>query len=271
MDQLRNRVAVVTGGGSGIGEGMCLAFAAEGMNVVVADIDLAAAERVAEQVRASDVRAIAVPVDVSDPASVEALAERAYEEFGEVHLLCNNAGVLFVRSIAKTTLEDWQWMLSVNLFGVVHGLIAFLPRMRAQGGEAHIVNTGSMAGLVTPRPGSHAAYATSKFGVVALSDSLRDELEPDGIGVSVLCPGGVDTEIRAAERNRPDRFGGPQPIQGRPGDASIVRMPPAELAQHVVSAVRENRRYIITHPDRKPDVVARYERLLSAFDEAAAG
>ena len=295
MEQLRDRVAVVTGGGSGIGASMALAFAAEGMNVAVADIEEDAAERVAAQVRDAGVRGIAVRTDVADVESVRALAERAYDEFGAVHLLCNNAGVLLYRPLIEMSPEDWQWLLSVNVQGVANGLHAFLPRMLAQGGEAHIVNTGSMAGLQVSDTTGIGGYTATKFAVVGMSEALRGELAPHGIGVSVLCPGGVNTQIRDASRNRHERFGasedvvrpggtasssassssassssaspsGPRVTAGAPGR---VRMEPQEIAELVVRGVRENRLYIITHPQRRSSVVARTDALLAAFDAAA--
>ena len=273
MEQLRDRVAVVTGGGSGIGASMALAFAAEGMNVAVADIEEDAAERVAAQVRDAGVRGIAVRTDVADVESVRALAERAYDEFGAVHLLCNNAGVLLYRPLIEMSPEDWQWLLSVNVQGVANGLHAFLPRMLAQGGEAHIVNTGSMAGLQVSDTTGIGGYTATKFAVVGMSEALRGELAPHGIGVSVLCPGGVNTQIRDASRNRHERFGAPEDVV-RPGGTTAgapgrVRMEPQEIAELVVRGVRENRLYIITHPQRRSSVVARTDALLAAFDAAA--
>jgi len=190
-------VAVVTGAGGGIGAGMAEAFAAEGMHVVVADIEEASAQATAERVRAAGVRSVAVHTDVADPASVAALADRAFAEFGEVHLLCNNAGVLLFRPLAEMSLQDWQWLLSVNLFGVIHGIHSFLPRMLAQGGDGHIVNTASIAGLAVGRVRNVGAYHASKYAVVGLSEALRTELEPVGIGVSMICPGGVNTPLNA--------------------------------------------------------------------------
>ncbi|MYI82517.1 MAG: SDR family NAD(P)-dependent oxidoreductase, partial [Chloroflexi bacterium] len=143
VEQLEGKVAVVTGGGSGIGEGIATACADAGMRVVIADIEADAAERVANALREGGAESIAVQTDVTDPDALDALADEAYAAFGAVHLLCNNAGVISVGEIASTTPADWQWLFGVNLFGVVHGIQAFVPRMREQGGEAHIVNTGS--------------------------------------------------------------------------------------------------------------------------------
>jgi NAD(P)-dependent dehydrogenase (short-subunit alcohol dehydrogenase family) len=210
MDELRGRTAVITGSGSGIGRGMAVVFADEGINVVVADIDAEAAEQTAEDVRAKGVGSIAVRTDVSEPASVQALAEVAYEEFGPVHLLCNNAGVAVSKPVMDLGIEDWNWLLAVNLLGVVNGVFAFVPRMRAQGGEAHIVNTASIAGLAPNDSPNQGVYSPTKAAIAAYSEVLREELAPDRIGVSVLLPGRVaNTNLKYSEERRQQKFGGP--------------------------------------------------------------
>ena len=189
MNDLAGKVAVVTGGGSGIGRGIAQALADEGTHVVIADIEDSPAATVAQELRQKGVRAIPVHTDVADPASLELLAARAYDEFGAVHILCNNAGVFIGGPLADTAPEEWAWLIAVNVMGVVYGVRAFLPRMRAQGAAAHIVNTGSISGLYpTPNQG---AYTATKYAVVGYSERLRAELEPEGIGVSVLWPSGV--------------------------------------------------------------------------------
>ena len=212
MEQLEGKVAVITGGGSGIGQGMAQACADVGMRVVIADIEEDAAERVANELRERGAEAIAVRTDVTDRAALDELADAAYEAFGAVHLLCNNAGVISVGEIASTTPEDWQWLFGVNVFGVVHGIQAFVPRMREQiaasGGEAHIVNTGSMSSISATRAVQVGVYCATKHAVLGLSETLRNELEGDGIGVSILCPGGVATQLFAADRNLPDELRG---------------------------------------------------------------
>ena len=210
MLELRGKVAVVTGGGSGIGAALARAFASQEMDVVVADVDVAGAEKVAADVRAVGRRALAVPTDVSKLASVEALAERTWDELGGCHVLCNNAGVMVIGALESRSIEDWEWVLGVNLWGVIHGVQAFVPRMLAQPGEKHIVNTGSTAGLM-PTPGV-GVYATAKYAVVGLSEHLRLDLARHAIGVSVLCPGGVQTQILRSERNRPRELGARQAL-----------------------------------------------------------
>jgi NAD(P)-dependent dehydrogenase (short-subunit alcohol dehydrogenase family) len=270
MDELRGKVAVVTGGASGIGRGLALACADEGMDVVIGDVEIDRAEAVAAEAQAKGVKAIAAHADVTDRASMEALAARTYEEFGAAHLLCCNAGVFFFKSMADMTPADWQWLFSVNFFGVVNTIDAFLPRMRAQGGEAHILNTGSNAGLVA-RARHTAGYSSTKFAVVGLSELLRAELAADGIGVSVLCPSGVRTLIRASDRNRPAEFGGPVPLESHPDrdfdqDPEDGRMDPAQVARYALDAVKANRLYIITHDDTWPTVEKRFEGMRADFE-----
>jgi NAD(P)-dependent dehydrogenase (short-subunit alcohol dehydrogenase family) len=269
MRELTGKVAVVTGGGSGIGRALALACAEAGVDVVVADIEAAQAEAVAAEVRAAGRRALAVQTDVSKPESLEALADRAYGEFGAVHLLFNNAGVLFFKPVIEMTPADWQWIFSVNFFGVVHGVAAFLPRMLAQGGGAHIVNTGSMSSLSARAPGT-IGYASTKYAVCAYSELLRQELAPEGIGVSLICPAGVRTLIRAAERNRPAELGGPTPLDEQPEWNKDIeqegRIEPAEVARQTLEAVREDRLYVITHTKSRADIEKRFGHVLADFD-----
>ena len=264
MKEFRDRVAVVTGGASGIGRGLCERFAREGMQVVCADIELAEAERVCESLRASGGRALPACVDVSRRDSVEALADAVCRELGGVHLVCNNAGVIVGGTLQQATEDDWRWVLGVNLYGVIHGCHAFVPRMLAGGEGGHIVNTSSMGGIVSaPTLG---VYCTSKFAVVGFSEALALELAPHGIGVSVLCPGGVRTNLLAATRNRPADL----PETG--GDASILAraiadgIDPVEVGDIVLRGVREGALHIFTHADYRSHVKTRCDALLSAFD-----
>lgn len=278
MRSFEGKVAVVTGGASGIGEALARACAREGMKVVVADIEASRAEEVAKSIAAAGGSAIGVAADVRKRASVEALADAAYREFGAVHLLCNNAGVLAHGAIVDSKDEDWNWLLGVNLFGVVNGVRAFVPRMRAQGGDAHIVNTASIAGLTgVPNLG---IYCATKHAVVAVSEVLAQELAEDGIGVSVLCPGGVETRIHSAGRNRPDELGGPtgelEPTQldedGAPSgfEAELQEIiSPDAVAQLVLEAVRKRELYVFTHPAWKVPFQLRADGILEAYDRAA--
>lgn len=266
MELGTGKTAVVTGGGSGIGEAMCRAFAAEGLSVVVSDIDLSAAEGVANSINDTGGSAIAVRTDVSDRASVKDLAGKAFEAFGGVHVLCNNAGVVAFRSAAEMSDADWDWVMGVNLDGVINGVTQFLPRILEQGGEAHIVNTSSSAGLFAP-PGM-ASYVASKQAVVGLSEHLNVDLAAVNVGVSVLCPGGVATRIVEAGRNRPDEHGGPEDV---PDFAEPIRqgiaagMPPSDVAARVVDAIRNNHLYIVTHEDTREGVEARLEGIRACY------
>ena len=274
MRELEGRVALVSGGGSGIGRGIVLALAGEGMRVVVADVESDAAEAVAAEITAAGGEAIAETVDVTDVAAVEALADRCDEHYGGVDVLCNNAGVVGHTPIGPESLDSWRWILDVNLFGVVHAINTFVPRMRARvaesGGEAHVVNTSSLGGGLLAGGGWEiTAYRASKFAIVAMSRDLRAELAGSGIGVSVLCPGGVETRIWQAGRNRPAERGGPETWE-RPGRLEGERViGPLEVGRRVLHAIRENELYAITHPERRHQVEAGARELLDAFDLAA--
>jgi len=267
MEQLEGKVAVVTGAGSGVGEGIIGACVDAGMRVVVADIDLEGAERVAEAARERGAEAIAVEVDVADRIAMDALAERAYEEFGEVNLLCCNAGVIIEATIEDSTDADWEWLFRVNVMGVVHGAQAFAPRMREQEGEAHIVNTGSIAGLFVP-PLDVGTYAASKHAVIALTDRLRHEVADAGIGVSVLCPGGVTTRLFEGHRNVPADLADQVTPATRTDGAG--GMAPEEVGRRVLDAVRADRFWIITHArgDDLGVIDERYEALRAAYEWA---
>ena len=264
MREFRDRVAVVTGGGSGIGAALCWRWARAGMKVVVADIDLAAAERVSTALEAAEHEAIAAKVDVSRAAEVEQLALLAYRTYGSVDLLCNNAGIVpsgRYRPIWEYPLEDWQWALDVNLMGVVHGIRSFVPRMLEQKTPAHIVNTASVAGLVSGA--GSPVYSASKHAVVrateALYASLRDLGAP--IGVTLLCPGLVNTRIYESERNRPQDL---RPTGGAAAEVPELQAVAAELYAHALSpeavaeqvfdAVNADRLYQITS-DRYDDAI----------------
>src|SRR5262244_1973281 len=201
MDSLKDKVAVVTGGASGIGQALCRAFAQAGARVVVADLDDAGMRNTVRAVQDTGRDAIAVRTDVTRLADVHALADRAFSQWGAVHVLCNNAGVTVHGGLESATHHDWQWVMGVNLWGVIHGIEAFVPRMIAQRQPGHVVNTASMAGLIASQ--GLGIYNTTKYAVVGLSETLQKDLRPYNIGVSVLCPMGVATAIGKSERNRP--------------------------------------------------------------------
>jgi NAD(P)-dependent dehydrogenase (short-subunit alcohol dehydrogenase family) len=268
MKELKGKVAAVTGAASGLGRSMALAFATEGMDVALADVDEQGLLQAREAMKRHGVKATALRVDVSQAAEVEAFAERTVKELGAIHVVCNNAGVSPLGAVWENPLADWQWILGVNLWGVIHGVRAFTPRLIAQN-EGHIVNTASVAGLISP-PGS-GAYNVTKHAVVTLSESLYHDLRERGsdVGVSVLCPAYVPTRITESERNRPREL-----LVSEKSDQTLAReamlrkavasgkISADQVAQAVVAAVKEERFYILTHPRIKGAIRARMEDIL---------
>ena len=256
---LRGRTAVVTGGASGIGRALIQRFAREGANVIVADLDDAGMAAAAGEAQALGVKALAVRTDVADLAQVETLAARAFEAFGAVHVLCNNAGVAMWGGLESATHRDWQWVLGVNLWGVIHGIEAFVPRMIARGEPAHIVNTASMAGLIASK--GLGVYNTSKYAVVGLSETLAKDLKPYRIGVSVLCPLGVQTRIRESERNRPATLRNERAERAAPVELIGRSLAPETVADMVLAAIHANELYVITHDESLEPLRRRFERM----------
>ncbi len=251
MDAFKDRVAVVTGGGSGIGAAMARAFAARGAKLVLADIDEAALASVAEPLAASGTQVLTRKTDVGERAQVEALARAAEERFGAVHVVCNNAGIGVYGEIADVPHADWEYTMRVNFWGVVHGVETFAPRLIAQQG-GHIVNTASMAGCVGMQ--WLGVYCASKFAVVGLSEALYRELGRHGVGVSVLCPMIVDTRINENSiRNRPANLRKPGGDGFIPPAAAMAGgvITPEEVARRVVRAVDRRDFYIFTHPEQR--------------------
>jgi NAD(P)-dependent dehydrogenase (short-subunit alcohol dehydrogenase family) len=268
MEQLSGKVALVTGAASGIGLALTTAFAAEGMKVVMADIEVDALEQAAAGLP-DGTEVLTVVTDVSDQAQVEALRESAVDAFGTVHVVCNNAGVSAGGPVWLADQAEWDWVMGVNLYGVVNGIRAFTPLMIEQG-EGHIVNTASMAGLVSaPFMG---LYNVSKHGVVTLSETLLSDLQlvgAQGVGVSVLCPGWVKTRIHEAGRNRPAEMSESEEVQTL--DASMQEfiagviaggLDPADVAGMVVHAIKTDHFYVLTHPDWMTFVAARTARIV---------
>ena len=270
MRDLSGKVAVVTGGGSGIGRGMALAFADAGMTVVVSDIELPAADKVAAEMQAAGQKALAVQTDVAKRDSVEALAERTYRELGAAHLLCNNAGVAVFGPLHEQRDTDWRWLLSVNLEGVANGLQAFLPRMKAQPGPKHVVNTASVAGIAA-LPGL-GVYTATKYAVVGISETLRLEGAAYQLGCSVLCPGVVNTNIMTSERNRPAELGESKPFVPQNaaslGEALRTGRDPLWVGRRVRHAVENDEAYIFTHPNTRALFDARFGGMRAGFDAA---
>jgi NAD(P)-dependent dehydrogenase (short-subunit alcohol dehydrogenase family) len=259
VQQLRGRVAVVTGAASGIGFGLAERFSAEGMRVVLADVEAGALSIAEQRLRSTGAEVVAVRCDVSRADEVQRLADTTLDAFGAVHVVCNNAGVADSSgaSVWEASLTDWEWVVGVNFWGVVHGVRSFVPLLLRQA-EGHVVNTASMAGLI---PAVLGSYSVTKHAVVALSEALRMELAAIGapVGVSVLCPGVVATRIFEAERNRPDGVRSeeagqavPNPLARRMYADMRRRLPtatqPSEIAACVVDAIRDGRLYVLPHP-----------------------
>ena len=265
MEQLEGRVAVITGGASGIGLATARAFAREGMNIVLADRDEESLEGAVREIEKLGAAALGVPTDVGELAQVQNLAARARDAFGAVHVVFNNAGVALAGRMHEHTHDEWKWILRVNLWGVIHGVEVFVPLLLEQGQGGHVVSTASFAGLV-PNYGL-GAYCVTKYGVVALSECLQRELRPEGIGVSVLCPMMVATNIGAnSARDRP----GAEPLAAELEQAS-ARPPEGgtlaadDVAARVLHAVRADELYILTHPESQEFIRRRFARIDAAF------
>ena len=286
MDDFKSKTAVITGAGSGIGRELALRSAAEGMNVVVADIEVPPMEETAALIREAggeedenrgkgraDAEVLCVQTDVADAKSVRALAEAAFGWHGGVHLLCNNAGVFVGGLMWERTLADWEWVMSVNAFGIVHAVDAFVPRMLEQDEEAHIVNTSSMGGMISAS--FSGPYFTSKFAAVGLSECLAHDLEAVGskIGVSVLVPSLVSTNIGSSARNRQEAFANAPGHETADSGRSIEEvltvsiaeagLDPAVAADKVFAAVRAGDFYIPTNDTFATQINMRYEDILS--------
>ena len=268
MQTLSGRVAVITGGASGIGLATARALANEGAKLVLADVEQAPLEMAVAEFEARGTDVIGVVADVGDRAQVQALADAAWGRFGRVHILFNNAGVALNGKIQDMSHDDWEWSIRVNLWGVIHGVECFLSRMLEEGEEGHIVNTASFAGLV-PNSGL-GVYCVTKYGVVALSECLWRDLRDTPISASVLCPMIVKTNIGDSARNRPDELGGPAMAKRRSEEdqknlaGAVIEAP--DVAARVVRAIRNEELYIITHDDSRDFIRRRFDRIDKSFD-----
>jgi len=277
MREFRGKTAFVTGGASGIGLALGRAFAEAGMNVMLADIETIALDGAVELLRNAGHRVQGVRCDVANPDSVEQAAQAAFGTFGRVHIVCNNAGVAAGGGIDRISLDNWRWVIDVNLMGVVYGIRSFLPHMRAHGEGGHFVNTASMAGLNGGL--GFSPYAASKFAVVGMSEGLALQLKPLGIGVSVLCPSFVRTRIGESGRNRPARYGEAQPPDPNSRAAALVAelarlieagLDPVDVASRVMAAIRNDELYVFTHPNMRAEVDFRFAAIQAAMDQVTA-
>ena len=268
MNELNGKVAVITGGASGIGLETARLLAAEGMRLVLADIEQGALDDAAHELSERGADVIGVKTDVGELGDVQALADQTFSHFGAAHVVFNNAGVAVFGPIQEMTHADWEWVIKVDLWGVIHGVETFLPRMIEQNQGGHIVNTASFAGLV-PNQGL-GVYCVAKYGVVALSECLVRDVKQHDIGASVLCPMVVATNINHSARNRPAEFGGTErDLDVPPDQREKMRgrvLPVAGVAAKVVKAIKNNKLYIVTHEESREFIRRRFERIDKAFD-----
>ena len=276
MREFAGKTAFITGAASGIGLALARTFLDRGMNVMMADVEQAALDAAAHGLSNYGDRVARIRCDVAIGEELADAAARTFATFGNVHVLCNNAGVSRGGLVEEITLSDWEWVIDVNLYGMIHGLRVFLPHMKQHGEPGHIVNTSSMSGL-TPKALA-GPYGATKFAIVGLSHVLAQELAGSKIGVSVLCPGWTRTNMPDNGRNRPARFGGPYDFRTDPVLAARNReyvegsrsgLDPLDLAALVMRAIEEEEFYIVTQPSRRSDVQARYDELMTAFDAVA--
>jgi NAD(P)-dependent dehydrogenase (short-subunit alcohol dehydrogenase family) len=269
VKDLSGKVAFITGGAGGIGLAMAEAFGRRGVSVMLADVEAESLEAALEDLRSKQIKAEGVLCNVADRASLEAAAARTLARFGKVHVVCNNAGVGAGGVLGGVAPGDWDWVVDVNLKGVVYGVETFTPLMERQGEGGHFVNTASMAGLVSP-PGMEP-YSATKFAVVAMSEGWAAQLQPKGIGLSILCPAYVKTRIHESRRNRPATYGSAPPAAedpDAPPSPVLSGMEASRVGERVVEAVIGDELYVFTHPEYRPILEARFQRILGAFDQA---
>lgn len=267
MKDLEGRIAVVTGAASGIGRGIALALAGAGMTVAVADRDMDAGADTCTRIAASGGRAHAFEVDVAREGALDDLAASVQGDLGPVSVLCNNAGVAVGGALLDATDADWRWLLDVNVMGVVRGCRAFVPRMIARGEPAHVVNTASIGGFLSG--GDLGVYCTTKYAIVGFSESLRAELAPHGVGVSVLCPGAYRTRLATASRGRAAAYGAGVAEVGALGFLADAGDDPDGIGVHVLRGIREDAPYVFTHAAFRPLLEGRFAGVLAEVDRAA--
>jgi NAD(P)-dependent dehydrogenase (short-subunit alcohol dehydrogenase family) len=272
MKDFAGKTAFITGAAGGIGFAMARAFGQRGMKISIADVEAETCAKAVDALRREGIAAIGSACDVSDRDSLAEAAAKTFAEFGKVHVLCNNAGVSRAGAIETIAPSDWDWVIGVNLKGLVHGLQLFLPHMRAHGEEGHIVNTASVNGVAgAPLTGP---YTATKFAVVGMSEVLAAELQETPIGVSVLCPSWVRTRMLDNGRNRPDRFGGPLKLDADSANAERNAryakaleggLDPADVAQLVIGAIERRRLFVFTHAQTRTAVERCHELMMLGF------
>jgi len=274
MKDFRSKTVVVTGAASGIGRALALRFAAEGMNLVLADVEEAPLAQITSDIKAKGVETLSVVTDVSKAEQVEALARKSFNAFGTVHMICNNAGVFRNALVWEAPLEDWEWIMGVNLWGVIHGIRSFVPRMIEQNTEGHILNTASLNGFIYAP--LQSIYQATKFAVVSISESLHHELRmmDSKLKVSVLCPGWVKTRIWEADRYK-SKAGKSTKSETPPLPEKLVAMEnqklkaleqapsPESIAEKAIDAIREEKLYVLPHPEYDPIIRTRMENILN--------
>jgi NAD(P)-dependent dehydrogenase (short-subunit alcohol dehydrogenase family) len=277
MRDFKGKTAFITGGASGIGLGFAQIFAEAGMNIALADIEEAALARALDGLKSSGARVVALECDVADRQSMTRAAQRAFDAFGKVHLLCNNAGVSRNGPVWEIADSDWEWTIGVNLMGMIHGLQIFVPHMKAHGEPSHIVSTSSMAGMRASIAGG--PYTATKYAIVGLSELLAKELAGGNIGVSVFCPNNIRTNMPYSGRNRPERFGGAIDVASDSHAAEHVAqmgarnaggMAPREAGLRVKWGIEHDRLFIFSHAEEKPVIEERFRRILAAMDDTIA-
>lgn len=271
MDNFQDKVAFITGGASGIGFGMAKTFSSVGMKVVIADIRQDHLDQAMASFDGDNLDVYPIKLDVTDREAMEKAAQEAEQIFGKVHILCNNAGINLFGPIQDATYEDWDWILKVNLGGVINGVQTFIPIIKSHGEGGHIVNTSSMSGIFVA--GGVGVYTTSKFAVTGLSEALRIDLESDNIGVSVLCPGFVNSKIYDCGKTRPAQLAksgytiDEERMKRLKKVHDEIGMDPMEVGQKVLAAIKHNKLFILTHPEFREDIRKRCEALQEAIPD----
>lgn len=270
MKDVNGKTAFITGGASGIGFGMAQAFAAGGMNVAIADIEESALTDAADKLSSEGASVWTTVLDVTDRAGFARAADEAEARFGKVHVICNNAGVSSRGPIERASYDDWDWVMGVNLDAVFNGIHTFVPRIKSHGEGGHVVNTSSIAGHIIGA--GNGIYTTTKFAVVALSETLHLELADFDIGVTVVCPGAVKTRFNDSDRNRQPDYADVGNTMTAEQKALIIKSfdhgtRPRDLGEMILDAIRENRLYVLPHAEFKPVIQARYEAIMAGFTD----